>query len=123
MQEPTKIDFAEAFKLRTKHFALNVIFVFRLLPKTVEAGIIGKQLLRSATSIAANYRAACRARSKAEFHSKLSIALEESDETQFWLELLIQAEIGPVSKLNKLHSEATELTAILTAARKRVTKN
>jgi four helix bundle protein len=113
-----KTDFIDAFRQRTKLFALNTIFIYRLLPKTDEARIIGKQLLRSSTSTAANYRAACRARSKAEFYSKLSISIEESDETQFWLELLIDAEIGPVGKLKKLYNEATEITAVLTSARK-----
>jgi len=75
------IEFKEAFKKRLKQFALRVIKLYQALPKTGEAQVIGNQLLRSATSVAANYRASCRARSKKEFHSKLSIVVEEADET------------------------------------------
>lgn len=82
-----KIEKSEAFKLRTKQLSLRVIKLFQALPKTDEARILGKQLLRSSTSVAANNRAACWARSKAEFFSKISIAVEEADETLFWLEL------------------------------------
>jgi|GEM_PF-5122938 len=71
---------------RTKQLAVRIIRMFRALPKTDEARVIGKQLLRSGTSVAANYRAACRARSKAEFAAKISIVLEEIDETVFWME-------------------------------------
>ena len=86
-------EFAEAFKLRTKAYALRVIKLVQVLPKSGEAQILGKQLLRAATSVAANYRAACRARSKAEFAAKIGIVLEEADESQFWLELLEEAGI------------------------------
>ncbi|WP_239021003.1 four helix bundle protein [Pontibacter arcticus] len=75
--------FGEQFKLRTKSFSLRVVKLFQALPKTAEAQILGKQLLRSATSVAANYRAACRARSKAEFVAKVGVALEEADESLF----------------------------------------
>jgi four helix bundle protein len=80
--------------------------------------VIGKQLLRSATSVAANYRAVQRARSKAEFVSKLGIVVEESDESQFWLELLVKADILPESRLESLISEANELTAIFVASQR-----
>lgn len=113
-----KADFIERFRKRTKQFALDSIHLFRELPKTEEARIIGKQFLRSATSTAANYRAACRARSKAEFHSKLSITIEEADESIFWLELICEANILPVSKIENLMKEAGEITAVLTKARK-----
>ena len=83
-----KIEQIEVLKQRTKDFALRIIRLFQALPKTDEARIIGKQLLRSTTSVASNYRAACRARSDAEFFSKISIVVEEADETLFWLELL-----------------------------------
>lgn len=83
----------EALKNRTKTFALNTISLFQSLPKTEEARIIGRQLLRSSTSVAANYRATCRARSEAEFFSKISIVVEESDESLFWLEILQDSKI------------------------------
>jgi four helix bundle protein len=75
-------------KARTKNFALRVIKLVQALPRNMTADVLGKQLLRSATSVAANYRAACRARSQAEFVAKMSIVVEESDESLFWLELI-----------------------------------
>jgi four helix bundle protein len=118
--EIRKADFIEAFKDRTKRFALNSIFVFRQLPKTEEAKIIGRQFLRSATSVASNYRAACRARSKAEFFAKLSITVEEADETLFWIELIIESEIGSEKLFGKLHTEMLEILSVLSKARKTV---
>ncbi len=118
MERESNYAFAEKMKKRTKEFGLRVIRVFQALPRTEEARVIGKQALRSATSVAANYRAACRARSTAEFTSKINIVLEETDETQFWLEMLEEAGIVPASRLVQLHQEAAELTAILTIARK-----
>src|ERR1700744_5495685 len=97
-----KIEFAEEFRNRTKKFVVDNIKFFRTLPKTEEAKIIGRKLLRSSSSVGANYRAACRARSQAEFHSKLSIVVEEADESVFWMEILIEAEVVEASKLNYL---------------------
>ncbi|MEI7675600.1 MAG: four helix bundle protein [Bacteroidales bacterium] len=111
-------DQKEAFKLRLKQFALRTIKLFQALPKTGEAQIIGKQMLRSATSVAANYRAACRARSGNEFFSKLSIVVEEADETLFWLELLSEAEIIHSERLQPLINEATEILKITSSSRK-----
>jgi four helix bundle protein len=88
-----KVAFIEQFKSRTRKFVVDNINLFRTLPKTEEAKIIGRQLLRSSSSVGANYRAACRARSKAEFHSKLSIVVEEADESLFWMEILIEAKV------------------------------
>jgi four helix bundle protein len=99
-------------KARTKQFALAIIRLCRTLPRTDEARILGKQLLRSGTSVGANYRAACRARSKAEFIAKLGIVLEESDETVFWLELLVEANVGSSERVQPLVKEADELTSI-----------
>jgi four helix bundle protein len=99
-------------QVRTKRFALRILKLFRSLPRTEEARILGKQLLRSGTSIGANYRAACRARSRAEFIAKLGIVLEEADETVFWLELMRDAPIFPQQKLNDLVKEANELVSI-----------
>jgi four helix bundle protein len=86
--------------------------------ETEEARVIGKQLLRSATSVGANYRAACRARSNEEFYSKLSIVVEEADETLFWMELLIEAEIIKHEKINDLMNECIEILSIMAASRK-----
>ena len=99
-------------KDRTKQFALRVMRLYRALPRREEARIIGRQLLRSGTSVGANYRAACRARSKPEFVAKLGIVLEESDETVFWLELLQESSLVSAQKLAPLVQEARELTAI-----------
>jgi four helix bundle protein len=89
---------SEAMKYRTKQLALVIIRLSRTLPQSPEARIIARQLLRSATSVAANYRAVCRARSTADFTSKLGLVLEEADETLFWLELLVDAEIAPQTR-------------------------
>ena len=109
---------AEVLKQRTKRFALRVVALFRALPKTEEARVIGRQVLRSATSVAANYRAVCRARSKAEFVSKTGIVVEEMDETVFWLELLVEAGIVKKEKMENLLHEAEELLAIFAASQK-----
>jgi four helix bundle protein len=108
----------EALRERTKEFALRVVKMFRALPKSAEGGILGRQVLRSGTSIGANYRAACRARSRAEFVSRVAIAVEEADETIFWLELLGDARILPASRLQGLLRESNELLAILSASRR-----
>lgn len=106
------IDKIEAFKKRTKLFSLNTIYLFRSLPNTDESRILGKQLLRSSTSVAANYRAACRARSDAEFFSKISIVVEEADEALFWLELISESGINNSEQLKALQKEAEELVKI-----------
>jgi len=101
---------------RTKQFALHVIRLFGALPKRTECEVIGKQLLRSGTSVAANYREACRARTKLELVSKLSIVLQELDETQLWFELLIESDLVKSEKLQPLHDEADELIRIMIAS-------
>jgi len=103
-------------RLRTKQFALRILRLYRLLPARDEARILGKQVLRSGTSVGANYRAACRARSKAEFISKIGIVLEEADETVFWLELLLESGIVNHENLDDLLREADELTAIFVSS-------
>ena len=113
-----KVEFVQLMQRRTKDMALRVIRLFRSLPKTDEARIIGRQLLRSATSVAANYRAVCRARSQAEYFAKLSIVVEETDETLFWMELLVEADIVSTTKIQNLMTETTELLAIFSTARK-----
>lgn len=116
MQE--KEAFIEEFKKRTKTFTLRNIKVFQSLPKTDEAKIIGKQLLRSASSVGSNYRAVCRARSQAEFFAKLSITIEEADESLFWLEILVESQIVTENKLADLMKEAEEIIKVLSKARK-----
>lgn len=113
-----KEEFIESFKRRTKEFVLRSVRVFQALPKTEEAQILGKQFLRSASSTGANYRAACRARSKAEFYAKLSITIEEADESLFWMEVLAESNIIPLSRLDSLMQEATEIVKVLSKARK-----
>src|SRR5690242_2602648 len=106
----------ELLRTRTKEFALRIVRPFKSLPKTDEARIIGKQVLRAGTSVAANYRAVCRSRLKAEFVSKMSVVVEENDETVFWLELLRETGITPASRLSRLLPEANELLAIFAAS-------
>jgi four helix bundle protein len=107
-------------KRRTKAFALRVIKVASTLSKDFVGRRLGDQLLRSGTSVAANYRAACRARSRADFINKLSIVEEESDESALWMELLSEGGIMPARKLEKLLEEANQLTAIMVASRRKV---
>jgi four helix bundle protein len=106
----------EELQGRTRKFALRIVKLFRSLPRTDDARILGKQLLRSGTSIGANYRAACRARSRAEFVAKLGIVLEEADEMVFWLELMRDAGVFPEAKLREIVQEARELVAIIVAS-------
>lgn len=117
MNKIEKVEKIEVFKKRTKELALRVIKLFQALPKTDEARIIGKQLLRSATSVAANYRASCRARSDTEFFSKISIVVEEADETLFWLEILAEAQILTFEKLEILLKDYEEIVKIVNTIR------
>ena len=105
-------------KERTKKFALRVIKLVRSLPREVACDTIGRQLLRAGTSVAANYRAACRARSKTEFLAKMGIVEEEADETVFWMELLVDAEIVSASKMKNLLAEGNELVAIAVSSKR-----
>lgn len=110
-------------KQRTQEFALRVIRMVRVLPKSQEASVLRNQLLRSATSVGANYRSAQRGKSKADFISKLAVAEEEADETCYWLELIIAAELLQKDRMEPLLAEAKEITAILTAAGKTAKEN
>jgi four helix bundle protein len=121
MEKELKSDFVEKFRNRTKKFVVDNIKLYRTLPKTEEAKIVGKQLLRSASSVGANYRAACRARSQAEFHSKISIVVEEADESIFWMEIMIDAEIVSKSEINSLMAEGNEILKVTSSARKTIT--
>jgi four helix bundle protein len=104
---------------RTKQFALRVVKMYAALPNNTVAQTLGKQALRSGTSVGAHCREARRARSTAEFASKLSGALQEIDETAYWLELLVESEIVPQSRMSSLCQETDELTAILTTVVKK----
>jgi four helix bundle protein len=106
----------QELKFRTKTFALAVLRFYRTLPNAPDIQVLGKQLIRSATSVAANHRAALRGRSRQEFAAKIGIVREEADESQFWLELLRDSGLVCKAKIDPLTKEATELTAIFTAA-------
>jgi four helix bundle protein len=108
----------EGLRDRTKTFAIRIIRLFRALPKSVEAQVLGKQLLRCGTSVAANYRAACRARSKAEFIARLGIVAEEADESALWLELMEETSVLSHERLVEIAKEAKELAAIFSASQK-----
>ena len=112
-------EFQTDLRERTKAFALRVVRIFSALPKTTEAQVLGKQLLRSGTSIGANYREAFRARSKAEFIAKCGDSLREIEESAYWLELLVESGVVSAEKLAPLRQECEELTAIFVTILKR----
>ena len=107
-------------RTRTKEFALRVIRLYSSLPKTTEAQVLGRQVLRSGTSIGANYREACRARSDAEFVAKLGDCLKELEETAYWFELLLESGIVTPNKMTMLQDEVRQLNAICTTIIKRM---
>lgn len=109
-------------KARTKRFALEVIRLVESLPKTITTSTLGRQLLRAGTSVGANYRAACRARSAADFVAKMGIVEEEADESIYWMELLCEAGILSQNKINPLRDEAGELLAITVSSIKTARK-
>jgi four helix bundle protein len=106
----------DELKQRTKQFGLRIIKLVDCLPHQRSADIIGKQLLRSGTSVGANYRSACRGRTKPEFIAKAGIAIEEADESLYWMEMLIDAQLIPETLLKDLMNEANEIISILTAS-------
>ncbi len=110
------LDKAAELKRRTKGFAIRIVNLFRSLPHSPDAQTLGKQLLRSGTSVAANYRAVCRARSQAEFISRMGIVLEEADESVFWLELLGETGVISPERTRDLLKESNELVAIFGAS-------
>ena len=116
MSQSEHVLLAEKLKQRTKLF--GIIKMYRTMPKTTEAQIISRQLLRSSTSLAANYRAVCRARSKAEFTAKMCIVVEETDETVFWIELLVETNIIALKSIKGLNAEINELLAIFSTVRR-----
>src|ERR1700686_4890334 len=110
------LDKAAELKTRTKSFPIRIVNLFRSLPRSPDAQTLGKQLLRSATSVGANYRAVCRARSQAEFIAKMGIVVEEADETVFWLELLGETGVVRQERTQDLLKEASELVRIFGAS-------
>ena len=109
----------DALRARTKQFALRVIRLVWSLPKTEEARVIGRQVLRSGTSIGANYRAAGRSRSRAEFAARIGVVLEEADETAYWMELLVESGTMSEKRMVEICREADELIRIFAAIRQR----
>ena len=116
--ESEKVVHTADLKARTKQFALRVMKMVDALPRTIQGRAIAKQIIRSATSVAANYRAAFRARSRAEFIAKIGVVEEEADESCFWLELIIDSGLLTEERIRPLLSEAGELVAIMAASRK-----
>ena len=110
-------------KKRTKQFALRILKLVAALPRTLAGRTIGGQLVRSGTSVAANYRAACRARSKAEFISRLGVVEEEADESALWLELIMESQLMKKALVQPLWIEADEIVAIMTSSRKSAAKS
>lgn len=113
----------DELKRRTKRFALGIMTLVEQLPKTVTGRAIGGQIIRSGTSVGANYRSACRGRSRAEFLSKLGTVEEEADERAYWMELIIEGKLLPLDLVEPLVREANELVAIMTASRKSASRN
>jgi four helix bundle protein len=113
-------DERQDLRSRTKAFALRIIKLYTALPKNTEAQVLGKQILRSGTSVGAHYHEACRAKSDADFISKLEGGLQELDETIYWLELIVAAKIFPITRVKTLHDEADELTAMFVSMVKNV---
>ncbi len=107
---------AEEMKQRTKAFALRVIRLVQALPRNEVARTVGGQLLRSGTSVGANYRSACRAKSRPDFVHKLKIVEEECDESLYWMELLVEGELIPAGRLQALQQEGSEILSIVVAS-------
>ena len=118
MEASEKIAYREELKARLRRFALNLIELSKQTSFNSESKVLMNQLLRSGTSVYANYRAACRARSKAEFFSKLSIVVEEADETEMWLELVIASKVNESDLAKSLYNESLEILKIMSKARK-----
>ncbi|MFA6551542.1 MAG: four helix bundle protein [Patescibacteria group bacterium] len=108
----------EDLKLRTKNYVLRIIKLVKALPNTLDSRTIGNQLIRCGTSVGANYRAVCRARSNAEFISKLGIVIEEADESAFWIELIIESGLIKEELLKPLLKETNEIISIMVASSK-----
>jgi four helix bundle protein len=123
MNDEEKKQEPKDLQIRTKEFALRVIRMYSSLPKSTEAQVLGKQVLRSGTSVGANYREANRARSKPEFIAKIGDCLKELDETAYWFELLVESSLVPTAKLADLRDECDQLLAIFTTISKKAKAN
>jgi len=121
--KPEKAARTADLKARTKHFALRVMKLADGIPRTIQGRAIAKQIIRSAISVVANYRTACRARSRAEFIAKIGVVEEEADESCFWLELIIDSGLLTEDRIRPLLNEAGELVAIMAASRKSAVGN
>jgi len=115
-----KAESRQDLRKRTKEFALRIIKLYAALPKSTESQVLGKQILRSGTSVGAHYREACRAKSNADFISKIEGGLQELDETLYWIELLAEADIISPTRLEPLAQEANELIAMFVSMAKGV---
>ncbi|WP_163324389.1 four helix bundle protein [Draconibacterium mangrovi] len=122
MTNQSWLDYKIQIRDRLKEFALKIIELSEMLPSSERGRVLNKQLIRSGTSVYANYRAALRGRSKAEFFSKLSIVVEEADETEMWLDLIVSSGILTTSFIKDLHKESFELLKILASMRKRLSR-
>ena len=118
-----KFEFARQMQRRTKKFAIDIIRLTKKLPRNAEAFIFRKQIMRSATSTAANYRAACRSRTRREFIAKLGVVIEETDETMFWLELISDLSLLDKNTIEPVQKEAGEILAILLTSRQTAKDN
>lgn len=118
-----KAEFVELLRKRTKQLAVDIILFYNKIQKTDATRVIGRQLIRSVTSTAANYRAACVSRSQREFYSKMSIVVEEADETLFWLEILKDTNLASEELLKPLLDETLEIVKIVSKARKSTSRN
>ncbi len=124
MQERlSNTEFNMMMRERTKRFALSIIALSDSLPNKESARVINRQMIRSGTSVAANFRAACRGRSKAEYFSKICIVVEEADETQFWLEMLRDSNLSNENNLNPFLKEISEIVAITTSIKSKLRSN
>ena len=116
----TKNSFNEMFRVRTRNFSVVICKTFAGLTQNEAAKVVTRQILRSGTSVGANFRAACRARSSAEYYSKLCIVVEECDETLFWLDLISQILPGKREQFQQIEKEATELLSVFSTTRKKL---
>lgn len=119
MKNDSWLSYKKEIRERLKLFALNILELSEKFSKTTRANVVNYQLTKSGTSVYANYRAALRARSKAEFFSKLSIVVEEADETEMWLDLIIESDMMPRAQVQSLYKESLEILKILAVMRKR----
>lgn len=117
------LDFAKEIQQRTKKFTVSIIRFVKVLPKAEECRVLGRQILRSGTSVASNYRAVCRAKSKVDFVFKMKIVCEEADETLFWFELFEEAELVEKSKMKELKTEGEEILKIVSKSITTVKRN